>query len=567
MKEISKKIIAIIVIMLMIINSSLLTIISVAADEIKDSLDTSKVEVKSEINVEKYVNYSLQDEEGVLLKLDLKTGIEYKENNEYEAIKQTKTELVMPQINGKFPEKVELQAISTKATNGSDTAKDYDYKYDSNTGKIYIVALNKEDDNHNIYTEKVDGARDNYKLNLYYSSNCYSENTEKRTLEITGNIKETLNTKDNTEVSSDINTSGEIAENISGLISADITTEPIYNGNIVANINNGTKNATKYSETMNVNVDYVTTSNEIEITEDDKFVNAKNEESNAEDIKYKSTKVNKNNVLDMLGEEGKLQILNSNKEVLLEVNKDTQAQEDGTIEANFENETEALIIKTTKPTKIGTLKIENTKEIKETYLNLENNAIKTETNVKAINNIQKSEVENNTENSNIENETKEIYNFLNSYTTKINDSQTKIDLSVDKQNWTNNTVNDVKFTLKLISNDIKYNLFKNPVIEMKLPEDVDKIILGNTSLLYNGSNFEQNTEVIDNGKNKIIRVTLNGTQKNYMESLYEGTYVVIPAKITLKGNITTNDSNIEVTYTNESGKVLDYVAEGTENKK
>ena len=299
MKEISKKIIAIIVIMLMTINSSLLTIISVAADEIKDSLDTSKVEVKSEINVEKYVNYSLQDEEGVLLKLDLKTGIEYKENNEYEAIKQTKTELVMPQINGKFPEKVELQAISTKATNGSDTAKDYDYKYDSNTGKIYIVALNKEDDNHNIYTEKVDGARDNYKLNLYYSSNCYSENTEKRTLEITGNIKETLNTKDNTEVSSDINTSGEIAENISGLISADITTEPIYNGNIVANINNVTKNATKYSETMNVNVDYVTTSNEIEITEDDKFVNAKNEESNAEDIKYKSTKVNKNNVLDL----------------------------------------------------------------------------------------------------------------------------------------------------------------------------------------------------------------------------------------------------------------------------
>ena len=76
MKEISKKIIAIIVIMLMTINSSLLTIISVAADEIKDSLDTSKVEVKSEINVEKYVNYSLQDEEGVLLKLDLKTGIE-----------------------------------------------------------------------------------------------------------------------------------------------------------------------------------------------------------------------------------------------------------------------------------------------------------------------------------------------------------------------------------------------------------------------------------------------------------------------------------------------------------
>ena len=61
MKEISKKIIAIFVIMLMTINSSLLTIISVAADEIKNILDTAKVEVKNEIDVEKYVNYSFED--------------------------------------------------------------------------------------------------------------------------------------------------------------------------------------------------------------------------------------------------------------------------------------------------------------------------------------------------------------------------------------------------------------------------------------------------------------------------------------------------------------------------
>ena len=61
MKEISKKIIAIFVIMLMIINSSLLTIISVAAEDIKNVLDKSTAEVKNEINIEKYVNYSFED--------------------------------------------------------------------------------------------------------------------------------------------------------------------------------------------------------------------------------------------------------------------------------------------------------------------------------------------------------------------------------------------------------------------------------------------------------------------------------------------------------------------------
>ena len=100
----------------MIINSSLLTIISVAAEDIKNVLDKSKAEVKNEINIEKYVNYSFEDNKGILLKLDLKTGIEYKEDQEYKAIKQTKTELTDPQINGEFPEKVELQAISTKTT-------------------------------------------------------------------------------------------------------------------------------------------------------------------------------------------------------------------------------------------------------------------------------------------------------------------------------------------------------------------------------------------------------------------------------------------------------------------
>lgn len=571
MKEISKKIIAIIVIMLMTINSSLLTIISVAADEIKNTLDASKVEIKNEIDVEKYVNYSFEDKKGALLKLDLKTGIEYKEDQEYKAIKQTTTEIIAPQINGGFPQKVEIQAISTKATNGSDTAKDYDYQYDSNTGKISIVALNKEDDKHNIYTERVDGARDNYKLNLYYSSNCYSQNNEKRTLEITGNTKEILNTEENNEISGEINISGEVTENISGLVSADIVSEQIYNGNISANINNGAQNTTRYSETMNINVDYEAISDKIEITEDDKFVNAKDEEINTEDIKYKSTKVNKNNILDILGEDGKLQILNNNSDVLLEVNKDTQANEDGTIEANFENEEDSLKVKTSKPVKIGTLKIENTKEIKETYLNLDDNTIKTYTNVKAINDVEKIAQEDTTQaNTNDKNNTeeKEIYNFSNSYIAKINDSQTKIDLSVDKKNWTNNTVNDVNFTLKLISNDVKYNLFKNPVIEMKLPEDVDKVILGNTSLLNNDSNFTQNTEIVDNGTNKIIKVTLNGIQNNYYaDSIYEGLYVVIPAKITLKGDLTVNESNIEVTYLNENGKVLDYVAEGAENKK
>ena len=175
MKKVLKKIIAIIFTMLMLINSSFLTLISVAVETIQNIEDTSKINAQVELDVEKYVNYAVEEKEGVLLKLNLNTGIEYDEEQEYRPIKSTVTELIAPQIKGEYPEKIEVQAISTKATNGSDIAKDWNYEYEASTGKIIIKALNNEIDG-KIYSEKVDGARDTYKINLYYSSNCYNEN-------------------------------------------------------------------------------------------------------------------------------------------------------------------------------------------------------------------------------------------------------------------------------------------------------------------------------------------------------------------------------------------------------
>ena len=53
MKEISKKIIAIIFTMLMLVNSSFLTLISVAVEEIQNTEDTSKINAEVELEVEK----------------------------------------------------------------------------------------------------------------------------------------------------------------------------------------------------------------------------------------------------------------------------------------------------------------------------------------------------------------------------------------------------------------------------------------------------------------------------------------------------------------------------------
>ena len=565
MKELQKKIFAILATALMLINSSLLTVISMAVDGGENTIDTSKITAVSELNLEKYVNYDVDESKGVLVKLDLKTGIEYEEDQEYVAIKTTALGLKTPQINGEYPEKVVVQGISTKATNGSSQAKDFEYSYNDESGQITILASNNEDEDGNIYTEKVENARDEYKIILYYSSNCYNSENSAQTLTFTKATVETLSDDDSTEIVEQSEVPFEVAENVSGLVSTEITTTEIYNGKINANIQNETSLQTEYTETLKINIDYNKISDEIEITEDDSFINNNGLNVETENIIYKSTSVNKNNILNILGEDGSLQIFDKDNNLLLEVNKDTEAEEDGTVKIDYENEISGLKIKTTKPQKLGKISIKNTKAIKETMLDLSNTKIKTTANISCVNNI----VEKDEETQEVINEyAQEVYNYEDTKETEIQNSQTKVDVTVDSKDWTNSAQNDVNFGITLTSNDIKYNLFKNPVIEIKLPAEVDNVILGNASVLNNlNLSTEATTEVVESGENLIIRVKLEGVQNEYSSNdVYGGPYILLPATIILKNEMESTTTNIEYTYSNESGIAVDYELEGNTSK-
>lgn len=125
MKESIKKIFAILVLFLLIFNSSLLTVVSTAVDEVKKLIDESKISSVIDVNLEKYVNFNISDEDkGTLVELNIKTGIEYKDDQQYVPIKATRTVTNLPQINGKYPESVDILAKSTKATNGDENGKD-----------------------------------------------------------------------------------------------------------------------------------------------------------------------------------------------------------------------------------------------------------------------------------------------------------------------------------------------------------------------------------------------------------------------------------------------------------
>ena len=146
MKGFITKIISILVIAMMIINSSLLTIISVAIDEVEKIIDESKIDANYELNIRKYVNYEVGEERGLMVQTYFKDGIEYKEGQEQVPIKATNVVINAPKVNGEYPQKVEVIVDSTKLTNGDDNGKDVNYSYNNENGELTIITENKADE-------------------------------------------------------------------------------------------------------------------------------------------------------------------------------------------------------------------------------------------------------------------------------------------------------------------------------------------------------------------------------------------------------------------------------------
>ena len=391
-------------------------------------------------------------------------------------------------------------------------------------------------------------------MNFYYSSNCYDAESVKRTLEFTGKVQFELSKDEGIVVNKDILQSFEVSENISGLISTEVTTSDIYNGYIESNKDNDTKYRTEYTEKVGIDIDYKDISDEISISENDKFVK-NDKEIETEDIVYKGIKINKNDVLSKLGEDGTLKITNESGKILAEINKDTEAKEDGTVEVTYQNEAKNIKVDISKPVSLGRIEIENTKEIKETMKDIDVTNIKTESNISCINNVtetKKAVDEETKEEKDVETvKTKEIYNYVSTNLVEIKASKTEVKVSANNVNWTNNVQNDVTFTTTLVTNGAEYSLFKNPVINIKLPSEVEKVVLGESSILYSNDLKLESVQVVDDNGSKTIQAKVNGIQTSYIQNeVANGVNIIISANIILKKDIASTQENIDVSFEN-----------------
>lgn len=524
----------------------ILTNVSVGAESYKADI---------KINLDKYINFKISDQDkGTLVQYNLKTQIKQEEGKQYIPIKESGLTVSLNQINGKYPYAVKVITKSTELTNGKTQDIQENYEYTANTGTL-IIKTSNENENGNPINSSVSNieAKDEYLIICYYDT--YQEQLVEKEIGLKVVLKSTLFEEDRVIDYQD-EFKQTVKENIGELTSISYITDEIYNGYIKSNIINGTNYNTQYKENQSVIISKKQAQDKIKLLEDNTFVKIEKDQTGEETTQdlgnngrlvYKSTKIRKADIINVLGQDGIIEFLDKNEVVLAKIDKNTQFAEDGTIVINYENEPEAIIVKTSAIQNEGILNLENTKEIKNIMLDVVNSKVKTLGKVigtrEEVNVLDDKEVKTETEVF-----TNEYQNVID-----IKDSQTNVEMELNNSKWTNKQQNEIIFDVYVNSNTINDNMLKNPTIRIELPSQVEKVILGNSSVVYaNGLKLQEPfLEKNENG-NIVIVANLVGEQTQYDENtLGLKTDVKIAATVILNKDIKNSSENVNLTYTNQ----------------
>ena len=425
-------------------------------------------------------------------------------NNNY-PIKNTEITLNVPEA----VEEVTVKARSTEATNKNVEFGEGNYEYNRDEKKLTIKVGNEDPENISWNKEGQDTFVVTYILNQ--KNNIANEDI---------NIEDKINLYDDKEITGTQNV--HIEEEIDGVISGAIESSEneIYKGKIY------TGEERDYTETNKVNIDYIEVGDKVEIEQKEAtYVGDQERQAN---IIYKETKIRKDEFQKIFGEEGYITIKDVNGTVLANINKDTEANEEGKIVITYSTVEKEIKMEASKPVTEGTLNIENTKAILNSGYGREE--------IQRINGIK----EKMTVNSKV---AEKVITLKETETAgNIMTDVSKISTVADKQTITIGATLDSKGESK--------NLYKNPTITIKLPKEMTLQTAQYAALYKNGLTVEStNTSKNENGETEVT-IKLKGEQTSY--DISGGTKVLLKLDVTTNKLTPSKASQIAMTYTNEN---------------
>lgn len=473
-------------------------------------IDSEKKNGK-EIEVTDKVTISYKTQEGIESELTSKIitkgeyGIKEKDaetGEETEEIKKVVQIEVTSRIKGNsYPvDKTEIEMEIPEGAEAEGYARSIEatgreYKWEAKEGKIVITAENKEVDGKIIWKR---GVEDKYIITLL-SDNEIDTSELKVTSRIT--------TSDGREVTKDV--VSEEGENEEGIVTVEVENKEkeIYKGKIY------TKEGREYTDITKINVNYAKIENDIEVVES-RAIYEEGEKAKEANIKYTKTKIDKAEVMDILGETGKVEIIDQDGNARGEVTGASEVNGEGKVEITYPETVRGIVIKTTSPKKQGQIRIENTKKIlEETY---------TREDIRKLTGI-KQEVE----------VAYSHKDYKNSVTSKIELKETtsKANITIETKDGNNNlsTINkneNVKVTATLETKNESEDLYKNPTFKIVFPKEVTNIKVTQANQLYaEGLTRTKCSLGKENDGRITITIEYEGEQNSYSTEFIKGLQV------------------------------------------
>lgn len=291
-------------------------------------------------------------------------------------------------------------------------------------------------------------------------------------------------------------------------------------------------------ETINVNttniLDY------IEIKEQDVFATQEDYEKNVPlqgtpaNTVYRRTTINKEQLFNVLGESGNVVVKNANGEQITVITKETEADANGNIVIDYGEAGQAgVVIRTTSPVAGGKVNIMHNKIIKQNDVKLIQNSIDFNTALFVTTNLNEGDAN-----------PKQISKI------KLDETVTEATLEINKTELSTVIENDVELKAVLKSKNESNDLYKNPVLKIEFPEEIEQITVNNISMLY--ENELQIKAANLNGK--VLTIEMQGEQTHYSENAIEGPTIIINGKLKLNRKVATKDTQITMNYSNEKAK-------------
>ena len=386
-------------------------------------------------------------------------------------VKSAKYEIKVPEIEGQKPEEVKVNSEEEQVTNGKELTTE-DWKYSKEEGKIVVDIKNEEQESK--ITWKKEG-EDTFIVTYIYDG-------EVKVKEEIAKIKSRIELYDTNKTIIETEKEDKIGEEEKDrIIETEIKQKEkeIYKGKLES----GIEREITYKNTIKINLEKV--ANKIQITEENQRIKGEKLDADIE-TEYKITTIDKEQIDKILGQEGKLTIINEEtQQIINTISKETEADETGKIVIVYPKGVKTITIRIENSDNIGKVGIESTKIIKNLEKEIAKEAKTIESKITGIyttteeQEIKTPKVQDNiqTQQQTIQesknNQTDEKQNIIEEKISNINlqETQTEATLEISKTELSTMTTNEnIEFRIVLKTQKEKNLLYKNYKVILELPE-------------------------------------------------------------------------------------------------